>query len=61
MRFTHNDVDRLCNDFLERNLKGKCVGCRLNEELKKPVPKRSKSFLKRIESRTSKLRVQTEV
>jgi hypothetical protein len=56
MRFTINDVNRLCDDFLERNLKGKCVGCRLSEELAKPVSKRSKPFLKRVESRTRKLR-----
>ena len=56
MRFTHNDVDRLCDDFMERNLSGKCAGCKLNEELKKPVAKRAKTFLKKIEARVRKLR-----
>ena len=56
MRFTHHDVDRLCNDFLEQNRTGKCVGCRLNDELKKPVAKRSTTFLKKIEGRVRKLR-----
>ena len=58
MRFTHVDVDLLCDQFMAgKNTKaGACFGCKLHEQLQKPPAERSKTFLARMESRVKKLR-----
>ena len=56
MRFTDRDVDALCDQFMSSGSKGDCLGCKLHEQLLKPVAKRSKTFLTRLEPRVKKLR-----
>ena len=56
IRISELDAHSLCNDYMHRNLTGNCSGCRLLDELDKPVKERSKAFLKRIEPAVIRLR-----
>ena len=56
IRIGEIDIHNLCIDHVAKGLTGVCQGCRLFNELDKPVKERNKAFLKRIEPAVLRLR-----